>query len=491
MKEKFKEIMKKGKWLENTVVTILLIFIIVAIVVGLNIFLEKQEISDIDLTKEKLYSLSEESKAKISSVTKDTKIILYNTGAYPEALAYAKLYSKENSCITYEELSDATSRPELQQKYGLGTMITENVIIIESDAKEKIVYANEFYTYDYTTYQSYNVTEQVLTNSILDVNLEKNPNVYFVTNHGENASYFQIAKEFLKNEANNVQDLDLMVMGKVPEECDVLVLTTLEEDFNGYEKDIILNYINNGGNMMVLADPNMNSISLPNFDSILDVYGASISSGILYELNTSRMLYGYTNIILPNVERTSEITKYIASDGKLCVLNSGIINLKSYEELEALGVVRQDLITTSDSSFQRTDINEESIKMVESDIRTSGEPIATALTKTISEGKSSKLVLCADSLFVSDFVIDLRGMESTNTTQIPGIYLYNNKDFMINSISYLSNRKDNITIRKDTGIAKYTATAQEDVIIRTIIIAVPIIIILTGIVVWQVRRRKK
>ena len=67
----------------------------------------------------------------------------------------------------------------------------------------------------------------------------------------------------------------------------------------------------------------------------------------------------------------------------------------------------------------------------------------------------------------------------------------NNKEFLINSVSYLSNRKDNITVRKDTGVATYTATAREDTIIRTIITAIPILIILTGIVVWQVRRRKK
>ena len=74
MKENFKEIIKKGKWLSNTLLTILLMAIIVAIVIALNIFLDKTNISDIDLTKEKLYSLSEESKEKIKNITKETKI---------------------------------------------------------------------------------------------------------------------------------------------------------------------------------------------------------------------------------------------------------------------------------------------------------------------------------------------------------------------------------------------------------------------------------
>ena len=492
MKEKLKNIMNKGKWLGNTLFTILLIAVIIAIVVAINIFIEEKDFSDIDLTKEKLYSLSEESKEKIKSVTKDTKITLYGMSNYPEVLEYVKLYNKENSHITYEELSDPTSRPDLQQTYGLGTSITGEVLIIEADDRDKIVSANDFYTYDYTTYEQYNVTEQVITNAILDVNLEKHPQIYFVTNHAQNSNYYQVAKEVLKNEGNDITDLDLLIYAKVPEDCNVLVLTTLEEDFSEYERDIILSYINNGGNIMILADPNTTNISLPNFQTILDLYGATISNGVIYEQNTSRMINGYTNIIVPDVNKTSDITKYISSDGKVAVLDSGIINLKTYDELEELGVTREDLINTTSTAFQRTDRTIESGNITESDQKTSGEPIATLLTKKISDEKSSKLVLCANSLFVSDIVVSLNNSSSSSSnSQILGINFYNNSDFLINSISYLTNRKDNIVVRKDTGVTTYTATAKEDLIIRTIIIALPVLIILTGIVVWQVRRRKK
>lgn len=492
MKENFKEIIKKGKWLGNTTFTILLILVIVAIVVALHVFLAKKNISDIDLTQEKLYSLSEESKQKIRSVTKDTKITLYVMSDYPEVIDYAKLYNKENSHITYEELEDATNRPDLQQTYGLGTAISGGVIIVESDDRNKIISAGDLYTYDYSTYEQYDITEQVLTNAILDVNLEKHPQVYFVTNHAQNAGYYKIAKELLKNESNDVKDLDLLVDAKVPEDCNVLVLTTLQEDFSEYEKNIILDYINNGGNMIILSDPITTDMSLPNFQSILDVYGASISNGILYEQNSSKMVYGYTNIIIPEVNEASDITKYISSDGKVAVLNSGLINLKPYNELENLGVSREDLITTSSTAFLRTNVESTNTKMEEKDQKTSGEPIATVLTKKISDEKSSKLMLCANSLFVSDIVINLNAAGSNGSaSQTVGINFYNNRDFIINSVSYLANRDDNITVRKDTGVATYIATAKEDIIIRTIITAIPVLIILAGIIVWQIRRRKK
>ena len=45
-------------------------------------------------------------------------------------------------------------------------------------------------------------------------------------------------------------------------------------------------------------------------------------------------------------------------------------------------------------------------------------------------------------------------------------------------------------IRKTNEAEKYTVSDQEDVIIKTIIFVVPMIIIFIGIVVWIFRRRK-
>ena len=66
-----------------------------------------------------------------------------------------------------------------------------------------------------------------------------------------------------------------------------------------------------------------------------------------------------------------------------------------------------------------------------------------------------------------------------------------NKDLVLNSIAYLTNREEDITVRKSTGAITYTATELENRIILGIIIAVPIIIITVGVVVWINRRRKK
>ena len=66
-----------------------------------------------------------------------------------------------------------------------------------------------------------------------------------------------------------------------------------------------------------------------------------------------------------------------------------------------------------------------------------------------------------------------------------------NKDLVLNSLAYLSDREEDITARKSTGTVTYTATEQQDTIVRIIIFSVPAVIILAGLIVWQKRRRKK
>ena len=242
---------------------------------------------------------------------------------------------------------------------------------------------------------------------------------------------------------------------------------------------------------MILTDPPITDEKLPNFQTILDEYGIIINNGIIIEENSNRRVAGYTNIIIPDINGMSEVTKYISREGKIALLNTGVIGFKSNEELETLGVTREDLLKTTDTSSKmkgniEQDSNDENMEKIEE-----GTPIASIVTKKLSEDKNSKLIICANSLFASDIVINLNKQTSggMNAPQI-AINFYNNKDFIINSISYLADRKDNIVVRKDTGVATYTATEQEDLIIRVIITILPILIILIGIIVWQVRRRK-
>ena len=54
MKKILENLAEKTKWLRSAFITVLLIAIIVAIYFGLNLWVESLELTDIDLTQEKL-----------------------------------------------------------------------------------------------------------------------------------------------------------------------------------------------------------------------------------------------------------------------------------------------------------------------------------------------------------------------------------------------------------------------------------------------------
>ncbi len=106
------------------------------------------------------------------------------------------------------------------------------------------------------------------------------------------------------------------------------------------------------------------------------------------------------------------------------------------------------------------------------------------MKKMEKKAKTSKLIIYGENYFISDMAL-------TSSTQAPVIQYRQNKDLALNSISYLVDREEDITARKSTGTVTYKATETENrTILSNNICIVPLVILIAGVVVWIVRRRK-
>ena len=224
--KKIIEIIKK-KWLKDTFLTILLIAIIFAIYFGINYGVEKLNVEDIDLTTDKIYSISEQTETKLANLDKDVTIELINLSDYVYLLDFTNKYTQLNSHITIERIDDLSKRADIMNEYSLES--TDSLLIIKSGDKERLLSTYDLYTYDYTTYEQIDITEEAITNAIIEVTIEDKPNIYFLEGHNYyDMSYFQLLKDDITSEANNVSNLNLLTAGNVPEDCDCLVITTLK-----------------------------------------------------------------------------------------------------------------------------------------------------------------------------------------------------------------------------------------------------------------------
>ena len=85
--KKFLEIIK-NKWLIKGTTTLLLVLIVIACYIGLNMLVEKVNVENLDFTEKKLYSLSDETKTKLSDLNQDVTIQLINATNYRYLIDY-------------------------------------------------------------------------------------------------------------------------------------------------------------------------------------------------------------------------------------------------------------------------------------------------------------------------------------------------------------------------------------------------------------------
>ena len=481
-KKTFKE--KKAKWLRQTSLTVALILIIVAACIGINILVEEVNIADIDFTQDKVYSLSDMSKSMISGIDKEVTITIFNMNESVED--FAKKYNSENKNIKVEVVEDLSTRPDITDEYGITS--DSNIIIVSSGDKEKLLSSYDLYTTDYTTYQTKDITEEALTNAIIDVTTEEKPVIYYLTGHEKySVDYVYYFRADLENEAYEFNELDLLTAGEVPEDCSVLMISSLASDLTEAEKDAILNYIDKGGKIILFADPNTSGDEMPNFQEVLDEYGVEIDEGIMLEEDSDRMLLGTPNAILVTVSPYTSVTKETNMNMNACFMNSGRINIADSEELEELGVQVETLATTGENSYYRTDYSlAVTAGKTDDDEDAGSATVGALLKKTIDDDTTSEMIVYANNIFVTNVQVQI-----SQTSAVAALDLYNNEDLAMNSVAYLSGRDNMITIRKDIETTNYTVTDEQNTIILSIIFTIPVLIILAGLIVWQKRRRKK
>lgn len=493
-KKSFKEtvtLMIRKKWLSNTTQTVLLIAVLVAVFIAINLYVQSLEIDTIDVTKNKIYSLSDSSKDVIANIDKDVTINLYGIEDGSTLASFAKKYAKLNDHIKVEFLTEE-SNLEKVQKYDLSSGY--QIIVLECGDASKLIDASyELYSYDSVTGQEVDLTEQTLTNSILAITTDDKPVIYFTTGHDEYSlsNELGLLSTYLKNETYVASSVNLLTEGKVPDDCDLLVIMAPIKDFMEQEVEAVLNYINNGGNVILSSDVGNISETYPNLNRIYDVYGVTLThTGYVYETDANRALSNYPNIFMPEVSATSDITEDIYSSGSsLWLVFAGRLDFKSDEELANLGVEREDLLNSSENSMFITDISKSAAEAANSAIN---EPsiISSHVTKTIkaAEGEEpavqSEAVIIANASFITDYKVQ------ELSSSYPISYLASNKDFMLNSIASLTKKENTLKIRKDMSSATYAPTEKEHRVVMSIIFLVPLLIIVAGIVVWQLRRKR-
>jgi ABC-2 type transport system permease protein len=470
--------------------TIVLVIFLLLIFCGVNIWANSKDLAQIDVTENQLYSLTQSSKDQLKNLSKDVYIYIYGYSDTDDYVTFVKQYSAFNDKIHYE-IVDEESNYEIVTKYDLNTS-GYNTMVIVCGENDKTLYPDyEFSDYDYSTGDYVDVTEETITNAILNVSTDDPIKVYFASGDGEyTMTTVSYLVSFLEEQIYTCEELNLMSATEIPEDCDILAIINPTTDFNETEASVVKNYINNGGNIFFTMFKESADTDFTNLQSVLDLYGATIEFGVLSDTNSNNTYGGYKTILIPNLSSSNEVTSAIASTSSNYVIipSAQAITITDVDE-DNVTVSSSDLLTTSTKCYNLPEFNSTSTDGLEKDQFTVASEITRTMTETDEEGtetsKTSKLIIFGNSTFLVD------ALQIYGSVMQPLYSFSGNRNIVLNSFAELAEQNNLITVRKSINYTTFTTTAAQDRIVNVIIFGIPVLIIVAGIAIWTVRRRKR
>lgn len=451
------------------------IILTTAIVIGANLLLRQvpSEYMEFDVTKEKLYSLTEDSYHVMNSLQEDITIYVLSPkdSMNLDVIETLKRYEDYSKHIQVEYV-DISSNLSFAQQY-TDASVTGRSLIVESGKRSKYIDYNDLYqmelsyeTYDYemTGYDA----EGQITSAINYVTMEDMPKVYLLEGHGEES----LEAEFLSVLAKlniEYEKINLLTMDEIPKDVKGLIVNAPTVDFSQDDAEKIRQYLNGGGDALFVYG--YSEKILPNYQSLLSDYHVTIAEGMVVE--TSRDYY-YQNMLylLPEVEY-DEMTDSVYEGYIFTPYASGIVMDEAAQEA---GDVHYLLKTTVDS-YARTNPDEvTSGEKMEGDI---DGPFALGarVTKQVEGGESTVVVYTSAVIFQE---------------MADSIVAGNNKKLFENAVSRFASVENGVSIPVKSYYAGFLTVPWLEFILTglVIVLAVPMGLLVVGVVIW-VRRRKR
>lgn len=461
----------------------LTIAIVLAILVGGNLLVDFVPLKA-DLTKEQLYSLSEQTFKILDRLEQEIEIfVLAQIGKEnPMVQEILKKYDKRTANIKLS-LVDPYRNPGFAKQYEEeeGRTPGENSVIVTSGKKFKSISPWDMYNYRQTDPNnpfaqeaSSSKIEQVLTGAILYVTSEKNPTIYLLQGHKENNLPYNMRVQ-LENENYTIEDLNLLLLEKIPDDADILLIISPKTDINESEEEKIREFLfDRGGSAFFMMD--LRPDEFPNLIKLLASYGTKIKPVLVMERADNRYIPQAPYALVPEMPHHS-ITSVLTTNDLLVLFPV----TQAIEELEIKkrNIKIEPLLVSSNRSFGKVDIASENKEQTLND---PDGPFNLAIAVTDEgerEGQGSKAIVTASSFFLyPEEVLPIRLSQAGN------------HDFLFNSLNWLQGKEELISISpKSLMVFSLRMNQLQFYLFSGItVILIPLLILGAGLVIWLRRR---
>jgi ABC-type uncharacterized transport system involved in gliding motility auxiliary subunit len=435
----------------NTAVMIVLVLAIVGLVEAVS----ARHNARVDLTENKRHSLSPQTIQLLRNLKSEVNAVAFFRSDQPGKRVAEDLFKQyaryANGKLTWKVV-DPDREPGLARRYAIEAYGT--VVLETATRSEKVTDAEE----------------EKLTNGLVRLTREGKRVVQVVQGHGEHElgnserTGFSEAKGAMERANYEVKPLVLAREGKVPDGTALVIVAGPRNDLLPPEVDALDAYVRGGGKLFVMVNPFQNE----GMKRYLVRYGLELGDNLVIEPNPIGRLFGIGPEV-PIVQQYDPhpITRDMGGVTTLFPLTRTVTPGKTPET----GVTAQPLAQTSPQSWGETDRDALNRGEARPDPQDPRGPLAVASVVTTEK---ARIVVYGTSTLASNQFLNLQG----------------NRDFFLNTVSWLAEQEDQISIRpKDSRMTPVFLTAQQGLIAFLLPVVVLPLVVLTGGIVAGVRRR--
>jgi ABC-type uncharacterized transport system involved in gliding motility auxiliary subunit len=442
-----------------------LVVIVAALMVGVN-FIGFRHVKKFDYTKEKLNSLSDQTKNILKTLDSDLDVRGFFAENQQQGMTDAArfkeitdLYVSQSPKVKVTHI-DPIKRPDQAKTYDVNA--SGSVVLEYKGKKSKFE----------------DISEQGFTNAIIKITRDKNKSIYFITGHGErdiesgDVVGAQNFKKYLTDSSYDVKTLSFTQQQKIPEDAALVIIAGPKQAYFDAEIKAINEYLYKGGKLFLALDPGTKT----NLGSLTKSWGLEFKNNYILDQLGQLVGAGGATAVGINYSTSNEITKNFKQDMTVFHLAS---QLKP-SQTRQVGINIEEIVKSSPASFSKNEIREGAVKFVEGKDEKGPLTVVAVVTGKLKDeagrgpAQEFQAVVSGDSDFITNQLID---------AQL-------NHDLALNSVAYLAKDKELVSIRpkQSEGTMITITQTQSTVLYYGLVFILPLLIFVTGGSFWYRRR---
>ncbi len=260
--------------------------LIVIAIIGIEQAIFTVHTLQVDLTKNKKYTLSEQSHKILSGLKTDVEIYYFYSVKQRDARIEDDLhqFEKVTPHVKFQSV-DTDRQPGLAKAFN----VTRYGVVVISRKDNK------------TQERIDDPTEETLINGILRLTRETKKKIYFTKGHGEpsvenpptDKAAYSLVKDEMTSENYAAQEIELFNAGKVPDDANELIIDGPQTDLFDNEIKYIEDYLRHGGKVFLLYPAFSRA---PKLEAVLRTFGIYADNDVIVD-KISKMLGG--DVLMP------------------------------------------------------------------------------------------------------------------------------------------------------------------------------------------------